>query len=385
MWKQQHKELQKTSYLWQAPQVVPIIPSLSHHPALLLLVSLHPHQLKNPDPIIFLACSIPEYICYFFKPYFLTQLKQRTSSNVRFQTGLERPGVQCVQYTISCWWQISIKWPFQQMDRLATWFGHLGVHCEASDQRERGNCGQGSKFCCTLSGDGCADADSVTPSSNTRRHTIVPWMEIFFTLSGDGGPEGVSCHCGRFQGAQQAALLRSKVIPYSLTSVGNSLEGNPFSGSDHHLLPLQLLPFSHYVDAVSSVLIPQGVIEERVKKMARNILEDVLQVINLRSCKSFQTKKPQRSELLDSRLPTFAWRTSRRRTPSRTWWLRRRSPSLASWPLLTTRKMSGCQVLSTSSTSLTRPWRREMKRLGAISPAMGSNCRSFWRWGSRCW
>lgn len=34
---------------------------------------------------------------------------------------------------------------------------------------------------------------------------------------------------------------------------------------------------SHYVDAVSSVLIPQGVIEERVKKMARNILEDVLQ------------------------------------------------------------------------------------------------------------
>ena len=179
MWKQQHKELQKTSYLWQAPQVVPIIPSLSHHPALLLLVSLHPHQLKNPDPIIFLACSIPEYICYFFKPYFLTQLKQRTSSNVRFQTGLERPGVQCVQYTISCWWQISIKWPFQQMDRLATWFGHLGVHCEASDQRERGNCGQGSKFCCTLSGDGCADADSVTPSSNTRRHTIVPWMEIF--------------------------------------------------------------------------------------------------------------------------------------------------------------------------------------------------------------
>ena len=34
---------------------------------------------------------------------------------------------------------------------------------------------------------------------------------------------------------------------------------------------------SHYVDAVSSVLIPHGVIQERVKKMARNILEDVLQ------------------------------------------------------------------------------------------------------------
>ena len=35
--------------------------------------------------------------------------------------------------------------------------------------------------------------------------------------------------------------------------------------------------FSHYVDAVSSVLIPHGVIQERVKRMARNILEDVLQ------------------------------------------------------------------------------------------------------------
>jgi len=34
---------------------------------------------------------------------------------------------------------------------------------------------------------------------------------------------------------------------------------------------------SHYVEAVSSVLIPQGLIQERVKKMARNILEDVLQ------------------------------------------------------------------------------------------------------------
>ena len=39
-----------------------------------------------------------------------------------------------------------------------------------------------------------------------------------------------------------------------------------------------LLHFSHYVEAVSSVLIPQGLIQERVKKMARNILEDVLQV-----------------------------------------------------------------------------------------------------------
>lgn len=34
---------------------------------------------------------------------------------------------------------------------------------------------------------------------------------------------------------------------------------------------------SHYIDTVSTVLIPHGIIQERIKKMARNILKDVLQ------------------------------------------------------------------------------------------------------------
>ena len=46
-----------------------------------------------------------------------------------------------------------------------------------------------------------------------------------------------------------------------------------------------------------------------------------------------------RSARLASPLPTFAWRTLRSRTPSRTWSSRRRSPLPASWPLLTTKKM----------------------------------------------
>jgi len=38
----------------------------------------------------------------------------------------------------------------------------------------------------------------------------------------------------------------------------------------------------HYQEAVSSVLIPHGVIQERIKKIARNILKDVLQEKDLK-------------------------------------------------------------------------------------------------------
>ena len=82
-----------------------------------------------------------------------------------------------------------------------------------------------------------------------------------------GGKTGVCCHCRRFQRARQRALLCSKVILENVR-----MRWSPSVSLSSHFSS------SHYVDAVSSVLIPHGVIQERVKKMARNILEDVLQV-----------------------------------------------------------------------------------------------------------
>ena len=77
---------------------------------------------------------------------------------------------------------------------------------------------------------------------------------------------------------QDGSVLSLPTISKGMAKSSSVFQGDSRKYQDGMVSLSSHFSSSHYVDAVSSVLIPHGVIQERVKKMARNILEDVLQV-----------------------------------------------------------------------------------------------------------